>query len=175
VLEIAQPYLAETDYASLDEERRAHFHLQAAHLLTWSAVERLAALMFGPDSDGDAVTRRIGRFGDVDSWPNLFRRAGIRSNDRHVYRSNRRNDSEQIDPNGRRAWDFWYQVRSNLSHRGKSTRRDLDIVREALVDVHDVLRLLLLHSVPEIETAWAEANPEGKARQWRIRPTLRSQ
>jgi len=150
--EIARPYLDEQKYPTDDGLMRAHFHLQAAHLLTWSAVERLSALMFGPDSGGP--TSRVQRFGRLESWPDLVSEANIRSSGRQVFRSDERGEKKTIGSNGEGAWGYWYQVRSNLSHRGKSTIKDLGIVRDAFNDVHNILRLLLLHYVPDIREAW---------------------
>lgn len=75
----------------------------------------------------------------------------------------------EIGSDGEGAWDYWYQVRSNMSHRGKGGNRDAEIVREALVDLHDVLRLMIRHDVPAIEYQWSEADPDGSDYGWLLR------
>jgi hypothetical protein len=89
---------------------------------------------------------------------------------RRVVDSRDPGDHVNIGDHDERAWSYWYQVRSNLSHRGKGAARDADIVREALIDVHDVLRLLLRRELPGIERAWIEADPEGARHGRLLRP-----
>ena len=52
-------------------------------------------------------------------------------------------DKVTIGPDGSKALDYWYQVRSNLSHRGKSAYRDSRIVYEAFEQAHLVLDCLI--------------------------------
>ncbi|MFV2103984.1 gamma-glutamylcyclotransferase [Micromonospora sp. LOL_024] len=163
---IARPYLAERE-----GPWEALFHIQAAHLLIWSAVERFAALMFGRQH---TTTSRPLRLGKVDDWQELVQQAQIETEGRRVYDSRRPRNPINLG-SGQRAWDYWYQVRCNLAHRGKGGGRDMKIVRDAFVDVHDMLRLLLVRYAPGIEEQWKLADPDGADRrpQWRIWPTLR--
>jgi hypothetical protein len=45
--------------------------------------------------------------------------------------------------NGAHAADYFYQIHSNLSHRGKSAFRDGQFVFTTLVQLHDAIRYAL--------------------------------
>lgn len=64
-----------------------------------------------------------------------------------------------------------YQIRSNLVHRGKSAWQEAELVRTALIDLHDVLRVYLLDRLPAIRAVWEQSDPEGALSDWRIKPT----
>jgi hypothetical protein len=50
---------------------------------------------------------------------------------------------------GRKSFDAWYQVRSNLTHRGKAGGfHDFELVEKALVGLHDAMRHLLAKQLP---------------------------
>ncbi|MPZ28599.1 MAG: hypothetical protein GEV12_19910 [Micromonosporaceae bacterium] len=164
---IARPWLDATNVAQPWE---ALFHLQAAYLLTWTAVERLAALRLGPDAE--EPTALVRRLRDMDGWSNLFQRARVRTGNRKIFDSRDPQDAYKLDDDGKKAWDFWYAVRSNLSHRGKGARRDLEIVREGFIDVHDVLRLILLQHANGVARTWSRVDADGKQRDWLLRDLL---
>lgn len=144
---------------------RSFFRMQAAYLLAWSVTERYSALLFGSGQEpGERVQR-------LESWPTFegaIQGAGVRT-ERRVVDSRDPSKSVTIHGDGQKAWTYWYRVRSNLSHRGKGANRDADIVRESLVDLHDVLRLMLKRDVPGIEDQWRKADPSGEVSQWLMR------
>lgn len=133
------------------------FQMQAAYLLAMTVAERYTALAFGP---GLAPTERIRRLEASMLFAECLAEAHVRTG-RRVVDSRDPADQVNIGDNGERAWSYWYQVRSNLSHRGKGAAHDAHIVREAVIDVHDVLRILLRRELPGIERAWTEADPDG--------------
>jgi gamma-glutamylcyclotransferase (GGCT)/AIG2-like uncharacterized protein YtfP len=144
------------------------FRMQAAFLLAWSVAERYSALTFGPALDPG---ERIRKLETRASFKEALDKAHLRTG-RRVVDSRDPSNRIEIDSDGRGAWDYWYQVRSNMSHRGKGANRDAEIVREALVDIHDVLRLMLRRDVPDIEYQWAEADPDGARYDWLLRGRL---
>ncbi len=143
------------------------FQMQAAYLLAMTVAERYTALAFGP---GLSPAERIRRLEASMLFAECLAGARVRTG-RRVVDSRDPGNHVNIGDHGERAWSFWYQVRSNLSHRGKGAARDADIVREALIDVHDVLRLLLRHELPGIERAWTEADADGARDGWLLRPS----
>lgn len=141
------------------------FLMQAAFLLACSVAERYSSLCFGPDlNPGSRVTMLATR----GSFRSALQSAQVRKGQRVVDSRNPENHVE-IGADGAKAWNYWYGVRSNLSHRGKGANRDADIVREALVDLHDVLRLMLKQDVPGIERQWRDADPDGEDHDWLLR------
>jgi len=51
-------------------------------------------------------------------------------------------------------WKVWYQIRSNLVHRGKDANRDFDVVANAVYGLHDALRYLLAAQLPALVERW---------------------
>ena len=115
------------------------FHLQMAYLLLWSAIERYAALAYGPNLEPMEKVRRIG----ADT---LFQSA-LR---RIVGRTDRVFDSR--NPDSRASLDmkrpdssakYYYQVRSNMSHRGKGAWKDGELVRQSLIELLAIFTAML--------------------------------
>lgn len=139
------------------------FRLQAAYLLLWSVVERYTALRYGP---GLGPTERIRQLGAE----HVFRTAVIEVGavGSQVYDARDPANKVVIQADGSRAGDYFYQVRSNLSHRGKSAFRDGQLVFNALVQLHDAMRILLEQQVPALADKWRRPEPEG----WLLRPRI---
>lgn len=157
---LALPWLQPS--ASLD----GLFHLQSAYLLLWSVVERLTALRFGPVAP---PMQRLRLLSLDQQWATWFRAAEVPMGERRVVDSRDPADKVRLKPDGSNAWSYWYQVRSNLSHRGKGAHRDVRIVADAFIDVHDVLRAMLLSLLPRIAERWDEVEPGNRDHSWRIR------
>ena len=49
--------------------------------------------------------------------------------------------------------DAWYQVRSNLQHRGKSAYKDVEIVQDSLVSLANIMSDLLPRFIPALDTS----------------------
>ncbi|MBA2317405.1 MAG: hypothetical protein H0V93_06460 [Euzebyales bacterium] len=163
--QIAQPWVWST-HEEDDFPWHGLFHVQAAYLLLWSAVERIAALRFGPALD---PMRRIKKLGELPSMPNWLEAAGVRMSGRRIVDSRDPEDAVRLGDDGSNAWVYWYQIRNNLSHRGKGSVREREIVNEAFIDVHDVTRLLLLELVPNVADAWTVRDAHGRECRWRLR------
>lgn len=162
--EIAQPWVWRDEH---DSPLQGLFHVQAAYLLLWSAVERIAALRFG---SALGPMERIKKLGELQSMPRWLVAAQVRQSRRRVVDSRDPGESVNLRDDGSNAWEYWYQIRNNLSHRGKGSVRDRKIVNEAFIDVHDVARLLLLELVPDVAHAWTARDAQGRENQWRLRP-----
>ncbi len=104
------------------------FRLQMAYLLLWSAIERFCTYAYGPALGPTARIKALGsdqRFKDgvAKHLAELLRVADSR---------NPRTE-ETLDPNRpEKAAMAFYQVRSNLAHRGKGAYADGEIVRKSL-------------------------------------------
>lgn len=106
------------------------FRLQAAYLLLWSAIERYAALTYGPEESPNSKLKALG--GDP-RFAEALRSIVVRTD--RVYESWSR-DSAVLDPGSpQRSVRYFYIVRSNLSHRGKGAWADAERVRLALRDL----------------------------------------
>lgn len=112
------------------------FRAQMGYLLLWSILERLSAFCIGPSLD--PMER-------IKLMPTLPGIAQAVKN--HVKRDSRISDSR--DPSATYSLDaedakksllYYYQVRSNLSHRGKGVFQEFDLVRSSLRELLGITR-----------------------------------
>lgn len=127
-----------------------YFRLQAGYLLLWTVMERYTALRFGAGLKPNAA-----KLERLTADP-MFRRAvaSIGVSPDEVYDSRNPETRYRIEADGSGAIDYWYAMRSNLSHRGKGTFHEAERVLKAANDLHRLLRELLVSHVPAIEEAW---------------------
>jgi hypothetical protein len=104
------------------------FRSQMAYLLLWSILERLSALCCGP---GEDPNERVKRLHELPGMTELVAT--------YVHRTDRVSDSR--DPsctivleasNPKSCFQYYYRVRSNLSHRGKAMFNELHKVQDSL-------------------------------------------
>ena len=116
------------------------FRLQMAYLLLWSAIERYTALRIGAGLDPMA---RIKQFGRHDVFHAAFTSAKVSRKDR-ICDSKDPEDSFALDASDpSSAILYYYQVRNNLSHRGKGACADGEIVRKSLVELKVIFDAVL--------------------------------
>jgi len=115
------------------------FRLQMAYLLLWSAVERFCALSYGPALEPWQKVNRLG--GDPRFASNLLKIVDRRGS---VVDSRDPKDKSKLDvSNPIKSAQYYYQVRSNLSHRGKAANKDGEIVRRSLIELLSIFRNML--------------------------------
>ena len=111
------------------------YRAQMAYLLLWSILERLSALCCGPLEN---PLQRVKSLARLDGMSNLIKT--------HVERFNQR-VSDSRDPqkiyrlkenNSHRSFLYYYQIRNNLSHRGKGAIREADKVQNSLVELLEI-------------------------------------
>ncbi|MEA2685793.1 MAG: hypothetical protein QOE93_988 [Actinomycetota bacterium] len=144
------------------------YGLQSAYLLLWSAVERYAAIACAPS---DEPLTRAYRLGDDRS----FREAVVAAGVSPLAKTPDARDparSRRIREDGSGAMYAWESVRATLGHPGRTASADGAILRRALVELHDTLRLLLLTRLPGVADTWRELDPDGSVHQWLLRPVV---
>jgi gamma-glutamylcyclotransferase (GGCT)/AIG2-like uncharacterized protein YtfP len=116
---------------SFDSNWPRFFRSQMAYLLLWSILERLSALCFGPGQD---PMRRIKRLHELPGMEDLVRL--------NVQRTDKVSDSRDPDTtyklygaNAKKCFYYYYQVRSNLSLRGKGVFNEFDKVHNSLKEL----------------------------------------
>ncbi len=144
------------------------YGLQSAYLLLWAAVERYAAVACSP---GDDPLSRSYRLGDDASFKESVVAAGVAplsktADARDPGRSRR------IREDGSGAMYAWESVRATLGHPGRTAFVDGTLLRRALVELHDTLRLLLLTRLPGVAETWRDLDPDGAVHQWLLRPVV---
>jgi hypothetical protein len=132
------------------------FRLQATYLLLWSIVERYTALRFGPSVD---PTTRIKNLDGDPAFNRAVIAAGVQPDEVVDARDPARRI--RLGPDGDGAAKYFYQIRSNLSHRGTSAFKDGVLVHKAVVGLHDAMRSLLAEQLPDLKEAWSRQDPDG--------------
>ncbi|WP_433493646.1 hypothetical protein ACQP26_19785 [Micromonospora sp. CA-248089] len=117
---------------------RQFFRLQASYLLLWSAVERYTALRYGPALD---PWDRVCRLDNDLAFQDALRTVNAESGS--VVDSRDPTTKVTLRPDFTGGARYYYQVRSNLSHRGKGAFRDARLVLKACVELHDAMLVLL--------------------------------
>ena len=57
----------------------------------------------------------------------------------------------RLAADGTGAAEYFYQVRSNLSHRGKSAFQDAQLVHKAVTELRRAMRILLDRQLPAVD------------------------
>lgn len=120
------------------------FRLQMAYLLLWSSIERYVSLRYHL---ADKVNEKVGHLAQEAAFV-----TGLRDRvheKRFVYRADRPTEREVLDPQlpdpefPRKAVDYYYQVRCNLTHRGKGVFGDYDLLHRSLAELLPIFREVL--------------------------------
>jgi gamma-glutamylcyclotransferase (GGCT)/AIG2-like uncharacterized protein YtfP len=122
------------------EEIRAFFRYQMAYLLLWSAIERYASLRWG---FGGGPVQRVKKLAREPAFVRALQEHAAPG--RVVYRADNPGASPiRLDPgDATRAIDFYYQVRSNITHRGKAAHDELSLVFGCLSELNAIFRDVL--------------------------------
>jgi len=124
---------------SFETNWQRFFRSQMGYLLLWSILERLSALCIGPSLD---PMERIKRLHEL-----LGMTEAVRA---HVQRSDLVSDSRNPDQiywldaaNANSCFLYYYQVRNNLSHRGKGVLNEFEKVHLSLRELLAITRQYL--------------------------------
>ena len=130
-LETVQRVLEEVDRISDSDEWPRFFRAQMAYLLLWSILERLSALCFGPGQD---PMQRIKKLHELSGMKDLVSLTVQRTDT--VSDSRDPNTDYKLDrTDAESCFKYYYQVRSNLSHRGKGMFNEFDKVHYSLKEL----------------------------------------
>jgi hypothetical protein len=131
---------------TLNKNREFHddlkrlFRLQMAYLLLWSAIERYAGLRYHL---GRGAMKKVTH---IAAEPVFIKAVSALPEDatRWVYRGDKPGQKALfVRDNPDKTLDFYYQVRSNMVHRGKAEYSDFAIVRQALSELLPIFRTIL--------------------------------
>lgn len=139
-LEAVEDVVAEIDpgLRHMDSWSR-FFRAQMAYLLLWSILERLSALCFGPGQDPMARVGRLHKLrGIADLVANNVQRADQVSDSRNPDATFKLDASD-----ARKSFAYYYQLRSNLSHRGKGVENEFPRVYSSLRELLEITKQYL--------------------------------
>lgn len=122
---------------SFDWERL--FRLQMAYLFLWTVIERYAALAYSPELGPE---EKVTAFGEDSRFKELLAR--------NVHREHRLLDTRdpgkayRLDStDARQSAKYYFQVRNNLTHRGKGAWQDAETVRQSFQELRTIVRQMV--------------------------------
>ena len=143
-LDVVQDVISEcTDFefkGGPKADLKPFFRLQMAYLLLWTSIERYASLRYGLKEDPH---RKVKQISSEEPFAKSLQEH-VREK-RSVQRADDPTEKETLDPEKTdKAIDYYYQVRSNITHRGKSAPHDFELLKSSLFELKaifdDVLR-----------------------------------
>ena len=147
-------------------EWQRFYRIQSAFMLACAILERLTLRVV--PGKLEKPSQAINILGRTDDFSNAAIDVGLQNLRRKVGRADKPQDGASLnDPKQFASWV--YQVRSNVAHQGKSASTEGELVRTALLDLHDVLRSYLLAKLPAIRGAWEAADPVGASVGWQVK------
>jgi len=130
---------------AFDPNLKPMFHLQMAYLLLWSAIERYVSLRYHL---GGKVTDKVKRLGEETAFAEAMQ--SVTPNPREVCRADKPEEILRLDAaNPNRSLDYYYQIRSNIAHRGKAVRHDHDRMLEALEQLSAIFDFVVKRAFDE--------------------------
>lgn len=130
------------------------YRLQAAYMLLWSSIERYVSLRYGLGKD--RIVEKVRRLGDERAFIDVLHTlpAGSLRNLRPVASTGRPRDRAVFDLTAEpsKLIDYLYQVRSNVTHRGKEQLLDWELLQSATDATLRAFRTTL--AAAEIQAHW---------------------
>jgi len=113
--------------------------LQMAYLLLWSSIERFVALRY--NFRGDHIIQNITNLTKEPKFKELI----LRCNEKRVlYSSDNVENKIKFDKNDSlMCIKYYYQIRSNITHRGKASIQDVKLVKECLIELKRIFEKII--------------------------------
>ena len=131
------------DASNLSDDYKSLFRLQMGYMLLWSSIERYAGLRYHLKKNVTKKVQQIAiketKFADSLKIHVKRKDAIIGAADLKPYNLDPNNPEDSID--------YYFQVRSNVVHRGKAVSKDFYILRSALGELLTIFKEML-------EEAW---------------------
>lgn len=107
--------------------------LEAAYMLLLTAIERYTSLQYHL---GKKVMAKINRMALEPAFREALR--DILKEERTVFSTSGKNSEKLVRNNPEKSLRYYYQVRSNITHRGKALARDTDLLEKCIDELVDI-------------------------------------
>jgi hypothetical protein len=115
------------------------FRLQMAYMLLWTAIERFAAFKYHL---GERATEKVFQLASEPAFVSGV--SQLVKEKREVVKTDDPGTKVTLEPaNPGKALAYYYQVRSNITHRGKAAVRDHEILVKSLDELLELFRRVL--------------------------------
>ena len=113
------------------------FKLQMAYLLLWTIIERYVTLRY--HLGGNDVMFKIHELENDEIFCNELKK--IDGEKRHIFRSDEPRTKVTLDFNNpKKAIDYYYQIRSNIVHRGKAAFDDYRKLYNSTIELLSIMK-----------------------------------
>jgi hypothetical protein len=144
-LRMVENSLAESMYADGSVERL--MELQMAYMLLWTAIERYTSLRYHLRK---RTMMKIMQMAKEPAFGEALKK--------HVHRAHEVYSTDATDParllvdNPKRSLEYYYQVRSNVTHRGKALMVDAELLRHCITELLAVFQETIHHAFCECQS-----------------------
>lgn len=129
----------------------AFFRTQAAYLLLWSIVERYATFRYS--LAGDSVAHNLQSVAGDPAFRGALRTHVVRAD--RIQRTDRPSHHETLDPDHPvKSIRYYYQLRSNVAHRGKAAIGDQKRLKASCRELLQVFQDVLQQAFDEASRAF---------------------
>jgi hypothetical protein len=129
-------------------------------MVLWSSIERYVSLRYGLGRN-EQVFRRVQLLAGEPQFEASLRATDPSATEklRKLYRSDNPGQAVTFEPSGppEKAITYLYQVRSNVTHRGKEEQQDWKLLQTATAELFRIFREVL-HAA-ENDAQWTGTSP----------------
>jgi hypothetical protein len=130
------------------------FRLEMAYLLLWTAIERYASLRYHLADDAN---QKVMKIANEEAFQVALEKHV--TDKRKVCRSDDPQKKIALERNApNKALAYYYQIRSNLVHRGKGVPHDHERLAKSLSELLAIFRIMLESAFQESELAVSTSN-----------------
>jgi hypothetical protein len=121
------------------------FELLMSYQLLWSSIERHCSFTYGLMLKPSDKRHEMAKSVEFQKYLKQVLREHVQLHQTDtIYHSHSLDDGKRLDADRPiYSIDYYYYIRNNLAHRGKSEWRDGDIIRIALIELHRIFKLIL--------------------------------
>lgn len=147
---------AQVVFAGDPFEWNRFFELQMAYLLLWTAIERYCSFAYGPFlSSGNKRQALAVNKSFQDALIKVLKESDHFQRVCVIHDSNDLEKWKKLNPyKPIHSIDYYYIVRCNLAHRGKSEFSDGEIIRRSLIELFNIFQIVLNR------TLFSKGNPD---------------
>jgi hypothetical protein len=116
--------------------------LQMLYLLLWTSIERYLGLRYS--FRGADTLVKIRSLAENKNFMEILAKRGANSGYREIYSTDKVENARRFNSNNaKKSLDYYYQVRCNITHRGKAALGDSALVEKCLVDLTAIFKEFL--------------------------------
>ena len=132
--EIIDEDLVSMEFKSIDGKK--FLKLQMLYLLLWTSIERYLGLRYS--FRGAEISSKMRSLAINKNFAEILERRTEKSRYREIYSTDKVENALRFNnANAKKSLEYYYQVRCNITHRGKAALDDSDLVEKCLVDLKD--------------------------------------